>query len=501
MENFDQLFHLIHSLSKSEKRYFKIYSAIQAGNKLYIKLFDLIDKQKQYDEKELKSKLKTTAFPPTKVYLYNLILKSLRLQEQHDNKKKSVQDLLENAQALLRKGLYIQSYKQLIKAKKIAMKFEQLPQLIEIYQMEHAIANASGHLDILEKLYDGSNKEFHFVISALQEQFEYRKGINLISYKSIQAGKMLRSKKEKEEIENKIAHLLNKNPSECLSYKAKIFHYNVGELYNYANNNFQEAYNQSYKAICHFESDFDMLNQEMSNYINSMSNIMNSLMKMKKYREMMSLINKMKQLPIESLREKVRVFAFSASRQIVYYTATDQYQKGAEFISELEKQISTYQDKLKRQGFYALCGNITEFYFVFGNFKKALHWNNKILHHPEIKLYQHWYTNARIAEIIIHYELNNVDACESLIKSHALFLKKGKYKGKFETIFLMNFKQLAKTDDSQKRKKIYPHFLNQIRELSSISYETEVFDILDIQSWLQSKIDGKSFSDIVINKL
>ena len=70
MRNSDSLYRLIHSLTKSEKRQFKIYTSLQAGNKMYIKLFDLIEKQMQYDEKELKSELKIKAFPVAKIYLY-----------------------------------------------------------------------------------------------------------------------------------------------------------------------------------------------------------------------------------------------------------------------------------------------------------------------------------------------------------------------------------------------------------------------------------------------
>lgn len=496
MENFDQLYRVIHSLTKSEKRHFKIYSSLHAGNKIYIKLFDLIEKQKHYDEKKLKSKLKTTALPVAKIYLYNLILKSLRLQEQQDNKKRAVINYIENAEILLKKGLDDQSYKQLVKAKKIATKFQQFPQLIEIHQMEHTIANA-GNGELLRKLYDENNNEFNFALSALKEQFEYRKGINFVTYKCTQPRKTLRNRKEKEEIEKGIAELINKNPSKCLSSKAQIFHYNLKELYNFAINNFQEAYNQSYNAISLLESDVDMLNYEMSNYIGSMNNIMNALMNMKKYREMMSFIDKMKQLPIQNITDKVRVFAFSASRQIIYYTFTDQYQKGVAFILEVEKQITIHEDKLNRPIFYTLCSNIEEFYLVFGDFRKALQWNNKMLQNQDIKLYQGYYTNARIAEIIIHYELNNFDTCESLIRSYPLFLKKTKSQGGFETILLTFFKQLIKTSEPPTLKKIYLNFLKQIEELFSNPYEEKVFFIFDIQSWLQSKITSKKLSDII----
>ena len=55
----DKVFQLIRSLSKAEKRYFKVYTSKQAGDKNnHQLLFDAIDKQKEYDETALKKSLK-----------------------------------------------------------------------------------------------------------------------------------------------------------------------------------------------------------------------------------------------------------------------------------------------------------------------------------------------------------------------------------------------------------------------------------------------------------
>ncbi|MBI2270897.1 MAG: hypothetical protein HYU69_11180 [Bacteroidetes bacterium] len=53
----DNLFQLIHSLNKSEKRYFKVYSSLHGGKKNYLKLFNAVGKQKKPDEGQLKKML------------------------------------------------------------------------------------------------------------------------------------------------------------------------------------------------------------------------------------------------------------------------------------------------------------------------------------------------------------------------------------------------------------------------------------------------------------
>lgn len=50
----DELPRLIQSLTKSEKRYFKMFTSLQSGEKSYLKLFDAIEKMEEYDEEKIK---------------------------------------------------------------------------------------------------------------------------------------------------------------------------------------------------------------------------------------------------------------------------------------------------------------------------------------------------------------------------------------------------------------------------------------------------------------
>ena len=59
----DSLHRLIHSLNKPEKRYFNIYaSRHSSGKNNYVKLFEAICLQKQYDEEKIRQKFKQEVF-------------------------------------------------------------------------------------------------------------------------------------------------------------------------------------------------------------------------------------------------------------------------------------------------------------------------------------------------------------------------------------------------------------------------------------------------------
>ena len=57
-----ELFDLVKSLSKSEKRFFKLSSSLQTGEKNYLQIFDAIEKQSSYDEAALKKQFAKETF-------------------------------------------------------------------------------------------------------------------------------------------------------------------------------------------------------------------------------------------------------------------------------------------------------------------------------------------------------------------------------------------------------------------------------------------------------
>jgi len=135
------LFDLITSLTKSEKRYFKLYiqRKISDTNTKYMVLFDAIAKQKKYDEAsiiKLRPSLNPKQIPNLKVELYGHILESLRIYHSESSINLKLKSYLEKAEILHMKGLYSQTINILNKAKKTAQKFENYTALVEILRWD-----------------------------------------------------------------------------------------------------------------------------------------------------------------------------------------------------------------------------------------------------------------------------------------------------------------------------------------------------------------------------
>ena len=138
--NSDILFQLIKSLEKAEKRHFKLYIKRSSGKEelKIVRLFDALDKQKDYDEKALLKKMGDVTKPQLanlKTHLYKQIMASLRLLKSADSMDLQLNEQFDYAHILYKKGLFMQSLRIIDRAKELArsnQKFNFLPQLIAL---------------------------------------------------------------------------------------------------------------------------------------------------------------------------------------------------------------------------------------------------------------------------------------------------------------------------------------------------------------------------------
>ena len=117
---------IIKSLTKSEKRLFKLQvSGSQKSENNYTILFDAIDAQTVYNEQKLLQKLSKHNFSKqisrTKFLLYEQILKVLRQFYSSRSEQAKLDALLYSVDVLIHKTLYTQAYKVLNRGKKMAI--------------------------------------------------------------------------------------------------------------------------------------------------------------------------------------------------------------------------------------------------------------------------------------------------------------------------------------------------------------------------------------------
>ena len=109
----DQLFKLIKSLNKSEKRNFKLFAnrTQQKIEARFIRLFDVLDGMNEYNEDlvfKRFSKLSKSQLSNLKRHLYSQILSSLRMIHIKKEIDIEIREQIDFARILYGKGLYMQ---------------------------------------------------------------------------------------------------------------------------------------------------------------------------------------------------------------------------------------------------------------------------------------------------------------------------------------------------------------------------------------------------------
>jgi hypothetical protein len=152
----DDLFELIKKLDHVERqrlRRFAMLARDDGSPPHYLKLFEDLCKLKQYDEKLFRENNSeegyAASFPQNKVYLYNLILDSLRSQRKHAKAEKpkdfQIRERIEEVHFLKQKMLFEQSLRRLEKARKEAEKYQYYELLLEI--LKHLRTHVNEHPD------------------------------------------------------------------------------------------------------------------------------------------------------------------------------------------------------------------------------------------------------------------------------------------------------------------------------------------------------------------
>jgi hypothetical protein len=138
-----------------------------------------------------------------------------------------------------------------------------------------------------------------------------------------------------------------------------------------------------------------------------------------------------------------------------------------------------------------ICFNACLFHFRDANYKRALHWLNRVLQDEKVEERQHIHCSARIIELIIHYEMENVELLESLMRSTHRYLYKRNKIYEFENIFLAFLKNMARDYyDDGKRKMHFDSLEQNLERIGKDAFQKHSISHFDYLGWLARKRPG-----------
>lgn len=496
----DSLFQLIKSLSMSEKRYFTLFTSKynSNGKSNYIKLFDAISDQEVYDEKQLKKDLRDRIMaknlPVEKNYLSSLILQSLNVFHSHISIDSEIRNLIHQLEVLHGKGLNKHCRIILLKAKHLAIVNEKFALLLELIDWELKIASVHDNFDQLFQLQKTTLKQCH---NLMAYQHISKEIANTILSKGI-----ARTSKDRKIVDKLMKSPLLKSESQALSLRAKLVFYNVYELYYHMKGDFSRNYKVSGKMLEILEANSSLIKEKPMHYLGSMNNYIIACFHLKKFSEIFKCYEKFELVAERSIQVEVKKFLLLYIYRPAIHIVTGEFEKGFVLIKSIEEGLKKYEGKIRIADEVVLYKNVSWLYFGMKQYRKSLLWLNKILNHSSDEVRRDTYSLALIFNLIIHFELGNSDLLEYSVKSAYRFLYKKQNLFAFEKSILHFIRKAAQyrigsgelTEEFRKLKK------ELVSVFEKAPTERRVLEFFDFLSWIDSKIEGKDFAQVIREK-
>jgi hypothetical protein len=499
-----ELFSLIKSLTKSEKRFFKLSSSLQSGDKNYLKIFDFIEGQSKYDEENLKNEFKKETFvkhlPSEKNHLYKLILKSLRSFYSEQSVSSLLKQEIKNVEILYNKALYKECEKFVSRAKQLAKDHEKFYYWFELLSWEKKLLEEAYESGEFTTNLDALVAEEEMVVAKLRNLAEYQiiySKINLI----FRSGGFTRSTNERKAVEEIADYHLIKGKNTALSTRAASMCYYIKGLCAATNRNFDDSF-QFFNRTREILDNNPMIKVDSGQrYVLTLFHLLRCYIESKDFEKAQELIIDIRDLEnkkgFNSTDILVRIFTNSYNLELVLLHAMGEFKRSVELIPEIERLQEEYGEKVSKEQEILLLYNKAYSYFGVGEFKKALSYINTVLNDNEQNLRQDIYSFSRLFNLVLHFELENYDFLEYVIKSTNRYLNKQERSFELENVCIKHIRKLSKTFQNNEKIIILEKMKDELDELLKDQNERTVLEYFNITAWVTSKIYKISFSEAI----
>ncbi len=503
----DALFELIKSLTKSEKRYFKLMSSRHTigDENNYVRLFDFIDRMEVYDEKlvlkEFKDEALVNRFSITKKRLYDHILGALDAYYLATSEEAQLNKMLHGADILFNKSLYDQAVRQLRSAEKLAIKLEKFAILVDIQKRQKKLLENQGYNKVLDKkeldaLYEQDIQNLDW----LKLNAQLWKIKSSLFYDLSRKGKA-RSEQEKLAYREVLTDLPENIPQES-GFENHYLFYHIRSAYYYAIGELDRSFEMLENNCRLFEENEKAIVKNLNSYFSLLTNTIyvSERLGLKSYSQ--QVLDRLKQLPEkygESMSEdlKIKCFASTASIELGWLTNQGDYDLADKKMPWFEKGIKEYGDKISPVRLAYIQFKIAAVYLAKGDLQLSLKYVNEILNNTELDKNDDILAFTHILNLLIHLELRKKELLHYEVKNTQRFLKNRNRLYPFERVFIKFLVKQLKAENLIEEQELWESFHLELEDFHEDEFENLALEFFDIKSWAASKFSGRSFKLIV----
>lgn len=479
----DELHALIHSLSRSEKRYFKLFCGREASGENYLKLFDEIDRQAVYKEAAIKKKFASEKFVTqlhvTKNYLRSLILKSLRNFHSGISKDAELKDILRNVEILFNKELFGLCETELKRAENIARKYELNSGYVEVKSWLRKLEQAQKphhYTKFRELLLEQKEK-----IELLQNTNTYWQLAVDFSSNGFGGNSGL------------VKSDMLKDAGQAKTIEAKALFYNITYLNDLRSYKEKEAEEALLAFITLLEKQPERVKEEPGLYISGINNLLSFLAYQKRYQDSLELISKAKGIYQSfTITTENRVLLKQILRtyniELEIYRSSKMYIEKAGFINSTEAFVNDNINRMPKEYLISFWFQLANIHFMKKDFPKALHWVNLLLNTRFKNVRQDLQLQARMLNLMIHLGQQNLFVLRYYVDSTRRYMKKVQEIMPYQEVILKFFVKIGNLPLSDYRSAFETLKKQLFPAEGEALVPADVLDYIDYQEWIEGKL-------------
>jgi tetratricopeptide (TPR) repeat protein len=502
----ESLFRLVKSLSKSEKRQFKLYVNRLESNtdKKFIALFDLLDKMLVYDEQKIANSkiVKREQLSNVKSHLYRQILVSLRLSISSTNKRLQLREQLDYVYILYNKGLYEQSLQILQRVKAQAIKLDERATEFQAIEFEKAVQTqylSKTSFDYVSEIATQSTQ-----IASHNEVTAKLSSLALLLYaKNVHYG-YVKNDKEFRDITRFFESHIEEIDLENAGFSESFWYYKSHLLYSILVQDLLSAYKFANKWVELFYMSPDMIQLHPVFFIRGhqhLFEILYLLKYMSKFKMALERFESTLAQPSFPKNHNISPYIFMGryNNKINFHFLEGSFDEAIPLIPDVLNGVVQHADQLDQHHIMVLYYKIACIYFGAGNLQKCIAYLQLIISDKSLRVHQDLMCFSRVLNVVAHYDAGLDYELETQVKQTYKFLLKMDELQAVQKEMIRFMRSL--TD-------IYPNELKQafrqlhasLKRFENDPYEKRSFLYLDILSWLESKIENRSIGEVIREK-
>lgn len=502
----EQLFTIIKSLTKAEKRNFRLYvQRLQSNEDVrYVRLFDILDKAEEYDEQEVLRKLgKVTKsqFVNLKRHLYTQILKSLRLIFENIESIK-VREQIDFSHILYNKGLYLQSNKLLDRVKEMLPESGHDLLRLEIIEFQKFIEERhitrsrkkSGKVQTL--LMESENQEARVSNIVLLSNLKIK-----IHGWYIETGHV-RDQKDHFQLQTYFDSELRKVRTTDLSLVEEIYLQQSYMWFYYIMLDFENCHKHAEAWVKAFDDNPAHMREDPVLYMRGISYQLTSLYSLRDYNRYVAILEKFEQFTIShekyfDMTGQIISFLYLYTAKINRHFIEGSFTEGLALIPEINRLVKKFGRFIDIHRIMVF--NYKTAWLALGSGQPGLsiEYLNKIINlqaaghlRTDIQCY------ARLMHLMAHFELGHYNLLEHLVESVGRFFSKMRDLNEVQKVLFQFFRNNLDVKPKDMIRSLET-LRKEVIRLELNPYEGRTFHHLDIVAWIDSRIAGVTIGDVI----